>query len=449
MNIFKKLSTANFIIASLLTIIPALLISYLWINDKYESFEKESIEIRKLYINHQRELLKREVLRLSTFIEYEIKVNELPKKELQKSLLKRLREVRFGDDGYLFIYDFKGTNLMHPILSNLEGKNLINLKDKNGIFVIKELLKVSKQPEGGFVNYIWFKPSIKKDTQKLGFAISIDKYQWMIGSGVYLDEINEIMQLKQKLLYKTIKADINKIILIILSILLIIILFINIWNKKLKNSFDKFTNFFKKASIENINLSEDSVHFEEFKELTHLANDMVLARENIQNELREQAYRDPLTQSYNRRYFYDMSNKLMQLAKRDKADLSVVMIDIDKFKNINDTYGHQIGDKVIILLANKLKELVRNSDIVSRFGGEEFAVIFPQTNLQKVKILSEKIRKLIESESIYINNLEIKFTVSIGCSSFEESKNKTIDNLLDEADKALYKAKNNGRNQVC
>ena len=449
LSIFKRLSTANLVVASILTIIPVLVVSFIWINDRYDSFQKDSLEIKTVYINHQKELLKRELIRLSTFIDYEIKHNKLKEKNLQTYLFDRLSKVRFGKDGYIFIYDYSGTNLMHPILPKLVGKNLINLKDKNGVYVIKELLKVSKNKDGGFVNYIWHKPSIKKDVQKLGYAIAIDKFKWMIGSGVYLDEINTILDLKQEKLYEKIKEDIEKIVLIISITLLTIMLFINIWNRRLKSSFDEFTNFFKKASVENIHLEEKNVCFLEFKELTHLANDMVSMRERIQNELKEQAYRDPLTKSYNRRYFYDVSNKLLQLAKRDNTNLSIIMIDIDRFKNINDTYGHQIGDKVIILLANKLEELVRNSDIVSRFGGEEFAVIFPQTNLQKVQEISENIRKTIEKEIININNLEIKFTVSIGCSTFNKQKNGTIDNLLDSADKSLYIAKNNGRNQVC
>ncbi len=447
MNIFKKLLSANHIFANMITIVTVMVIGYFWISDQYKAFEINSLEFKENYIKHQKEIIKNEIKRSINFIEYEIKNNNIP--NMKEHILERLERVRFGKDGYLFVYDFNGVNLMHPILPKLIGKNLIDLKDKNGVFIIKELIDVSKNRDGGFVEYIWNKPSINKDAQKLGYAMSISSFKWMIGTGVYVDEINTILLEKQKNLDKKIKSDIYQIIFILASIMLATIAFIELWNLKLRNSFREFTEFFQKASIENIHLSEEKVNFEEFKKLTHLANDMVTSRENIETQLKEQAYRDPLTQSYNRRYFYEVSSELLHLAQRDKTPLSIIMIDIDKFKNINDTYGHIIGDEVIILVAKTLEYLVRKSDIVARFGGEEFTIILPKSDITQTRLIAEKIRSTIEDEILKINKHKIKFTISLGISEFDYVNNKTLENILDSADKALYNAKENGRNQIC
>ncbi len=161
-------------------------------------------------------------------------------------------------------------------------------------------------------------------------------------------------------------------------------------------------------------------------------------------ELEEMAYKDPMTNAYNRRYFFETGEKMLSFAKRENHTCTVAMMDIDKFKNVNDTYGHDVGDSVIIDLSNNINELLRQSDIFARFGGEEFAVIYQNTNIDDAKKVSEKIRQAIEKSCV--NDL-INYTISIGISSVDLEKD-TLDNALKQADKALYVAKQNGRNQV-
>ncbi len=164
----------------------------------------------------------------------------------------------------------------------------------------------------------------------------------------------------------------------------------------------------------------------------------------LNTELLEMAYRDPMTNAYNRRYFFETGEKLLSFAKREKHTFTVAMMDIDKFKNVNDTYGHDIGDAVIIDLSNNITKLLRESDICARFGGEEFAVIYQNTNIDNAKIVSEKIRQVIEKSKV--NDL-INYTISIGISVLDLEKD-TLEDALKYADKALYEAKENGRNQV-
>ena len=171
--------------------------------------------------------------------------------------------------------------------------------------------------------------------------------------------------------------------------------------------------------------------------------------QNLQNELRVLASTDPMTKLYNRRYFTKVSAHALDLAKKDKQNLSIIILDIDKFKNINDTYGHQVGDNVIILLAQKLMEYQRKSDIVCRYGGEEFVILLPNTSQDEAKVVAEKIRADIASFTIkLLNTNSLKITISLGVSQIDIENEVNIELALKRADDALYKAKVSGRNRV-
>jgi diguanylate cyclase (GGDEF)-like protein len=170
----------------------------------------------------------------------------------------------------------------------------------------------------------------------------------------------------------------------------------------------------------------------------------------LQKELKLLASIDPMTQLYNRRHFANISQHYLSLAKRDNHEISIIMLDIDKFKNVNDTYGHQIGDEVIISLAQLLKKNIRKSDIVCRYGGEEFVVMLPNTKLDQARVVAEEIRKNTQDLRIPIETKkEINFTISLGVSSIHLDKENALEDALKRADDALYNAKELGRNRVC
>jgi diguanylate cyclase (GGDEF)-like protein len=121
------------------------------------------------------------------------------------------------------------------------------------------------------------------------------------------------------------------------------------------------------------------------------------------------------------------------------------MIDIDFFKKVNDTYGHNVGDEILKEFSSTIKNELRTTDIFARWGGEEFIILFINTNINQAKIVSEKIRMVIEKNQ-FIKNINI--TCSIGLSQYQNSKKETINSFIQKADDALYKAKQTGRNQV-
>jgi c-di-GMP phosphodiesterase len=183
--------------------------------------------------------------------------------------------------------------------------------------------------------------------------------------------------------------------------------------------------------------------------LSHLLSIATKELDNAQKDLQILASTDPMTKLYNRRSFNDISESIFKISKRNKSPLSIIMIDIDKFKNVNDTYGHKTGDSVIIKLAEFLNSSNRKSDIVCRYGGEEFVILLPQTGIEGSIIVAENIRKQVENIVVKSDkNQMLNFTISLGVSEVNFRQESNIESALNRADEALYIAKNNGRNQV-
>ena len=156
---------------------------------------------------------------------------------------------------------------------------------------------------------------------------------------------------------------------------------------------------------------------------------------------------DPLTGLYNRRHFEDCLEREFLRSKRYKSDLSFAIIDIDFFKKINDTYGHSSGDYVLKEVAYLILQTFRKTDMVFRYGGEEFAVIITETPLDKAVIPLERLRTSISENTFKYKGEQINVTISIGVSGVNEDT-ESVHQLFENADKALYMAKENGRNQT-
>ena len=175
----------------------------------------------------------------------------------------------------------------------------------------------------------------------------------------------------------------------------------------------------------------------------------ITERKNLELELTRQAHLDYLTGLSNRRHFIEQGDMELARAKRYDTDLSLIMLDIDYFKNVNDTYGHQVGDIVLQALSKSCHEILRRFDLAGRIGGEEFAVILPETNGKVAIEVAERLREAIAKLEVTIPiGLPLHFTVSIGVTTLFD-KQVNIDMLLNQADKALYQAKETGRNKVC
>jgi len=172
------------------------------------------------------------------------------------------------------------------------------------------------------------------------------------------------------------------------------------------------------------------------------------AMERLNQILREQSVKDGLTGLYNHRHFHEMLHHEFSLSKRHGFDLVCMMLDLDHFKDVNDNCGHQFGDFVLRETAAKILAETRSSDTVSRYGGEEFAILLPNTDLAGALSIAERIRLSLENHIHRQNKCAATVTISIGLAAYKTHTPSTSEELLRFADIALYTAKKSGRNQV-
>lgn len=165
----------------------------------------------------------------------------------------------------------------------------------------------------------------------------------------------------------------------------------------------------------------------------------------INDKLIDIVVHDHLTGIYNRRYFDISMEKSISAYIKSKISFQIILFDIDHFKVINDTYGHPCGDYILKELTNLINDEIRSQDIFTRNGGEEFAIILPETNIENGEEIAHRIRKIIEEFPFQYKNTIIQVTISIGLATYQ---GESMDELMDRADSALYKAKTNGRNQI-
>ncbi|HEX3019455.1 MAG TPA: diguanylate cyclase [Chitinispirillaceae bacterium] len=165
-------------------------------------------------------------------------------------------------------------------------------------------------------------------------------------------------------------------------------------------------------------------------------------------QARQQAKTDSLTGIANHRLFHQTLEREIARANRKKGQFSLILIDIDNFKKVNDTYGHQVGDAVIIDLTRRISSIIRTGDVLARYGGEEFGIILPDTDLFGVESLASRVLTSVSSSPLIYSQFEINYTVSIGYVVYEGTTPVKKDQLISVADAALYDSKRNGKNRV-
>ncbi|MCC7118889.1 MAG: diguanylate cyclase [Anaerolineales bacterium] len=223
-------------------------------------------------------------------------------------------------------------------------------------------------------------------------------------------------------------------------------------NNQLRWYLTRATPVKKKGKVEVVVLI--SVDITEKKKML---DDLLQAKQSIENmnatlqkafEYEQIASRtDTLTGIYNRRYFFEFSEYLISSSQRYRHPISAILMDIDGFKQINDTFGHLTGDDILIRVAELMRGEMRASDVLARYGGDEFIVLVPNTSLVDIRNLIERIRRKIERFTFQVRGARIKITISAGVASLRPGVD-TPTKLVHEADRALYLAKENGRNRV-
>lgn len=203
--------------------------------------------------------------------------------------------------------------------------------------------------------------------------------------------------------------------------------------------------FMIQQDLRGIMMLDIEVNDKEF--LKTLINQISMSLENAR--LYHEAIIDGLTKLYVHRFFEIQLTTEIKRCQRFGKKLSALMIDIDNFKKLNDTYGHQAGDFVLKEVSNLIKSSIRSVDTVSRYGGEEISIMLPETDIEGAATIAEKIRSVIDTNIFHYQKNMLRVSVSIGVAEWDKELKQTYETLVSEADKALYRAKHEGKNRVC
>jgi len=212
-------------------------------------------------------------------------------KDVQKEVLEWISNIRFGTEGYIFINTYKGDALITDGKIVQEPRNLWELEDPNGIKVIQEERSAVKNPDGGYIYYSWRKLTSLEIARKISFVKGIPEWEWMVGAGVYIDEIDKTLAQLNSDLNKSIKKD----LIIIISVLILLLVFLNFFaiyiSRKAQKNVSSFLDFFKKASRDFVLIDENKINFAEFKSLAQSANNMIREMKKIQSlKVKEDAF---------------------------------------------------------------------------------------------------------------------------------------------------------------
>ena len=370
------------------------------------------------------------------------------KDELMARLHRIMQETKIGKSGYIYVFD-DDRMIIHPN-SNINGKNFKKLPNPGkGTYIYDDLVKAAHTT--GKLYYKWDKPSDKGHYvyDKISWIRYVPSMQLYVVSSAYVDDLNAVSsQLRREIIGLT------------GIVLFLSLLWTALYVRKLFRPIRTLTDTASVIAQGHYDRRITVQSRDEIGALGNYFNAMVDTLEEHINHLddlvrqkteqiRLLAVTDALTGLYNRRYLSQTANKMFIQAQDEAEPLSVMMLDIDHFKRINDTYGHDIGDNAIQTLADTIKQTIRKTDTAYRYGGEEFVVLLQHTSLRDAKALAERLRRTIDQLRISLSGDSLlSFTVSIGVAQVDHTRDRTIEDTLRCADIALYEAKCNGRNRT-
>ncbi|OMH30429.1 hypothetical protein BGP75_18835 [Motiliproteus sp. MSK22-1] len=369
---------------------------------------------------------------------------------LQQEIFKDIAEISYGSDGegYFFINSYLGDLFVTNGKYYGGSRNIWDAEDVRGKKVVQENARLAQEnPGGGFNRYVWLKPN-GTEAEKLAFVLGMDEWDIFIGTGTYLDTIEQEIDSNRERLAQQLRARISGALVLIVIALVAISFAIFLIGRKLALNFRLFQRAFNHSVDHRVPIDESAVFFNEFKSLARGANDMVVGLNNQAEELRQRAFYDHLTALPNRLHGASHLEEMIQLAHQQKAKLALLFIDLDNFKEINDTLGHSAGDEVLCVVSDRLIAAVRQDDKVARLGGDEFTITTGVLHKrQAAERIAQKVLSVFE-KPIKLGHNEVYVYASIGISLYPEDGLDT-EILLRNADSAMYEIKGKGKNGYC
>ncbi|GAB6045763.1 hypothetical protein JCM11957_13610 [Caminibacter profundus] len=399
------------IIGIILTIFIIIAVTYITFQENYKN--KKDV-ITQEFMKNLKKTTKQRVELAYNIIDaiYKSNSGKPNQKELTIKLMQQiLDKMRWGKKGYIFVLDFHGNTLYHPD-KKLMRINRWNL-ERNGVKIVQLLTKEALlHPEGTYVKYLAYNPLGKKPINKISYVKVFKPLNIFIGNGVYLDTLDERLIKKQKEHKRLFKELSNKLLDSAFLVMVLMLAVMALIAYLVKKIFEQYEKELKKE--------KERLYFK--------------------------ATRDSLTDLYNKEAFINGLEYFIDLAKRNNKSVALMFIDLDRFKEINDTLGHDHGDKILKEVANRLKNCVRQSDIVARFGGDEFVIQLNDVkNKNYVITIAQRVLNSIK-KPIQIGNHIHHLTTSIGI-SIAPTDTSNVEELLKNADTAMYRAKQNGKDR--
>ena len=333
--------------------------------------------------------------------ERQVRENLLSRTEAEALALSRIRTMRYGYKGknYFFVIDLHPFMLSHAYRTDLEGKDMSYFADPTGRRIFAEFVNICREHGEGFATYQW---QWWEDTthmeSKLSFIKLFKPWGWIVGTGIYLDDVRREMEEMR-----------GNLILMGGLVLLAVILVAGF------------------ITVRGVRLERERYRLEE--------------------RLTQMATTDALTGVANYHHFWSKARKEFQRQQRYQNPLAVLLLDVDHFKKVNDTYGHPTGDRVLRALARACEQSLRRTDVFGRLGGEEFAAVLVETGPQEAREVAERLRQSLAQMEIPSERGKVRITVSVGVTSAKGS-DPSMEAVMSRVDKCLYRAKNNGRNRV-
>jgi len=351
-------------------------------------------------------------------------------------ILKSIEKLAGTSNNDIFIMNTKGDMLLHPSSSETVDTNIVKSSFSSSENILLKLKDLTQDKDHVFLSYLWINPETQKEETKYIYLHAIANSDWIVGSEFYSSAIKKILVKQTALIHEDYYSKFKYLIFVSIFFLIFGLLFSYFLSQYLKKSFLTYQYKINNATEDLQKLN---------KNLEGKIQDRTKELENMTGELEILAYNDALTGLPNRVLLVDRLEQAIEKAKRHNMGLALFFIDLDKFKEINDSLGHQVGDSVLKMAAKIFNGIIRKEDTLARLGGDEFTIIMEDlTRPEDALLLAEKILKVLK-EPIEIEGHTLYISCSIGISVYDETI-KDAHQFLKYADTAMYIAKEKGRN---
>ncbi len=357
-------------------------------------------------------------------------------KTRDNKLLKSIEKLGGTSSNYIFIINTKGDMLLNAAKPEIVGKNIFKYNSPSAVNILHKMKDALQDKSQAFLSYVWINPETQQEETKYTYIHTIPDSDWIIGSGFYSSTIGNKVAKQAILMQEDYYSRFKYLIFISLIILIFGLILSYFLSRYLKNSFLTYRHKINKATkdLQKLNTGLEEKIQDRTKELREMTS-----------ELQILAYNDALTGLPNRILLADRLEHAMEKAKRHNTGLALFFIDLDKFKEVNDSFGHEVGDSVLKIIAKSLHGIIRKEDTLARLGGDEFTIIMEElTQPEDALLLAEKILKVMK-KPIRVDGLTLYISCSIGISLYDKTV-KDAQEFLKYADTAMYIAKEKGRN---